>query len=541
MKKISYILLLSLIFCSFSYAKKENDLVSILENETSKEVDSLFLNNTKLYGFNIKTSEQKQFASFFHKALYKKALYQWKSAFFKTNFIYSSNGKALFSYLLWKNKFFITGVKQLFLIKEPKKIHRQLLLKWKTELENNMSYWVKTPKLNWNKKWVSVLSFKLKARYLSYHSYGLNSKQLYNLVKVIDLKSKEGIYLQWQLALALYLEGKSKQSAKVLSFLSKSGQKIIKKDLILLTMARVLYGNNFLNLSVKYYKKIKKSSAYWFVAQEEMAWAHLRSGQLEESLAILTTTTKPMFYYTSLSESLFLKSLVELKTCNYIAVSNTIAIFKKLMKQRIPVLEKIKSRPNTPLIQSWLSVVTKKNIKKLIKLASKTPLISPNDQRLSFLIQQQDLFFQESILAKNFFKASLSKGTGLGFQSFFKSLSYDLRKQSKSWQDLVLLEVKRLAIEELAIIKQQIAHLKVVELEMLQQVNVLAKVLDKDKDKVNKKLADQLKVMKAKSPLRTGKSNNKSAKMYFSTNSEVWLDELNYYDVKLNNLCNASM
>ncbi|MBE8221910.1 MAG: hypothetical protein HAW60_04185 [Bdellovibrionales bacterium] len=561
MNKINYILLSSLIIClplhakqsakqnakqsAKQNAKKENDLVSILENKSSKQVDSLFLSNQKLYGFTIKTSEQKQFASLFKKALYKKALYQWKSAFAKTSFSYSATGQALFSYLLWKNKFFITGVKKLFAIKHPNKINKQIVSKWKLELKNNMHNWVKTPKLNWTKKWSYVLSFNLKARYLSYHSYGLSSKKLYSLVKLVDLKSKEGIYLQWQLALALYLEGKSKQSAKVLSFLSKSGQKIIKQDLISLTMARVLYGNNFLNLSIKYYKKIKQSSKYWFVAQEEMAWANLRVGKLEKSLEILTTTTKPMFYYTSLSESLFLKSLVELKTCNYLEVSKSISIFKKLMKQRIPVLEKIKSSPNTPLIKNWLNLVAKKDFTKLINLAYKTPSISPNDQRLAFLTQQQNLFFKEHVLAKNFFNASLSKGTGLGFQSFFKSLSYKLRKQSNNWKDLIFLEVKRLAINELAIIKQQIANLKVVELEMLQQVNTLAKTINKDKNKINKKLITQLKKIKKNTALNTQKSkHNKkqhNRKMYFSINSEVWLDELNNYNVKLNNLCNSRM
>lgn len=541
MMKVIYILLFSLSFSSFSYGEKKNDLVSILENETSKEVDSLFLNDKKLYDFKVKTIEQKQFVSFFSKGLYKKALYQWKSAFSKSNFVYSSTGKALFAYLLWKNKFFISGVTQLFSIKNPKKIHKQLLLKWKTELQENVPYWVKIPKLHWNKKWTSVFSAKLKARYLIYHSHGFSSKKLYNLVKQVDLKSREGIYLQWQLALALYLEDKSKQSAKVLSFLSKSGQTVIKKDLIFLTMARVLYGNNFLNLSIKYYKKIKGSSAYWFIAQEEIAWAYLRSGQLEKSLSILTTITKSIFYHTSLSESLFLKSLVELKTCNYVSVSNTIAVFKKLLKQRIPVLEKIKSSPNTPVIQNWLNLVVKKDNKKLVQLAFKTPFISPNDHRLSFLLQQKSLFLKESVLADNFFKASLSKGSSLGFQSFFKSLSSDLRKQSESWQGLILLEVKRLAVEELSIIKQHISHLKVVELEMLQQVNMLAKTMNNKKGKISKKLAFQLKVIKKKTSSKKREKNNKSKKMYFSTNSEVWLDELNYYKVRLKNLCTASM
>ncbi|MBE8163003.1 MAG: hypothetical protein HAW63_03340 [Bdellovibrionaceae bacterium] len=540
MKTISYILLFNFIFYSSVYAKKNNSLISILENKTSKEVDSLFLSSKKLYGIKITTAEQKQFVNFFQKALYKKALYQWKGAFSKTQFVHSTNGKALFAYLLWKNKLFITGVKHLFLIKNPKKINKKLLELWKSELQNNMSSWVKVSKLNWNKQWTSVLSVQLKARYLAYNSYGLKSKQLYRLVKVVDLKSKEGIYLQWQLALALYLEGQSKSAAKVLSFLSKSNQKIIKEDLIFLTMARVLYGNNFLNVAIKYYKKVKKSSKFWFIAQEEIAWAYLRSRQLEKSLSILTTTTKSMFYYTSLSESLFLKSLVELKTCNYIAVSNTVTLFKKVMKKRIPALEEIKLRPNTPAIKNWLNAVNTQNRKDLIRLARKTPVIAPNDQRLRFLLQQKHAFFKESVLAKTFFKSSLSKGSGLGFQSFFKSLSNNLRKQSQSWKDLVFLEVKKLATEELATIKQQIAHIKVVELEMLQQVNVLVKAMHSNKSLANKQLTNQLKVLEKNKTLKA-KNTSKRKKMYFSTNSEVWLDELNHYNVKLKNLCNASM
>lgn len=537
MKKITYLLLFSVLFSSNAYGKKQNDLISILENKDSKEVNSLFLNNKKLYGFALKTASQKKFINFFYKAKYKESLYQWKAAFLNTQFEGSATGKALFAYLLWKNRMFLTGIKQLFFIKNPQKINKQLLSKWKVELEKNMAFWVKTPQLVWSKKWTRALSPKLKARYLAYHSYGLSSSNLYDLIKVIDLKSKEGIYLQWQLALALYLENKSKQSAKVLSFLEKSGQKLIEKDLIFLTMARVLYGNHFLKLAIKYYKKIPKSSPYWFTAQEEISWAYLRSGQLENSLSILATTTNAIFHHTSLSESLFLKSLVQLKTCNYLSVTKTIGGFKKFIKYRIQVLEKIKSQPKSKLIQTWLTAIAKNNKKKLIKLSKKTPFIAVNDQRLSFLLQQKELSLKESILVKNFFNNSLSKGSGLGFQYFFKTLSAKLRKDSQSWQDLVILEVKRLAVDELAVIKANIANLKVVELEMLQQVNTLAKSESNKKKKINSKLKAQLKILDVTKKADKKNFKQSDSKMYFNTNSEVWLDELTHYRVKLKNLC----
>lgn len=552
MKKINYILIFSLCLCLSLYsrakqAKQKNNLISILENKKLEDQNSLFLNHKKLYGFKLTTAEQKQFFKAFKTKKYKEALYQWKPAFSNTVFIYSSTGQALLSYLLWKNKFFISGVDTLFAIKNPNKINKHLLQKWKLELKNNMSYWTKVPKLHWNKKWTKLLSANLKSRYLAYHSYQLSSKELHKLVKTINLKSKEGIYLQWQWALALYLENKSKQSAKVLSYLSKSGQTVIEKDLIFLTMARVLYGNNFLNLAIKYYKKIPKSSIYWFVAQEEIAWSYLRSGKLEKSLSILATSTKGIFYYKSLSDSLFLKSLVELKTCNYLAVSKSILMFKKLIKQRIVVLEKIKSQANTKIIKNWLSLIDKKNKKALIKLSAKIPFVAPNDNRLSFLLQQKKIFLQESALAKTFFKESLSKGSNLGFQFFFKSLSRRLRKQSAAWQSLITLEIKKLASSELADIKVHIANLKVLELEMLQQVNTLAQTMSNKK--INKNLSKQVNFFKKNNFLKTNtgkdkdtaKDTSKKQKMYFSTNSEVWLDELGSYKVQLKSLCNANM
>lgn len=542
MKKINYLLLFSVFFTSYTYGKKQNALISILEDKSSKEVNALFLNNKNLYGFFLKTSDQKQFITLFQKALYKKALYQWQEAFGGSKFSKSSTGRALLAYLFWKNKFFLTGVKKLFSIQNPKKIHRQLLLKWKQELESNMLYWVKVPQLHWNKKWSQALSSNLRSRYLAYHSYGLSSARLYNLIKFVDLKSKEGVYLQWQLALALYLENKSKQSAKVLSFLEKSGQTVIKKDLIFLTMARILYGNHFLKLAIKYYKKIPKTSIYWFVSQEEMSWSYLRSGQLESSLSILATTTNSIFYYTSLSEGLFLKSLVELKTCNYVSVAQTISKFKQLIKKRIQVLEQISINPNADVIKNWLQALTNKDNKKLIKLSVKVPFISPNDQRLSFLLYQAHSSLKESVLASSFFKSSLSKGTSLGFQSLFKTISNKLGKESQNWQNLVFLEVKRLANDELEVIKFNIAHLKVVELEMLQQVNTLAKSQKNNKKKISSKLKKQLKVFSENKESNKWKKPRRGySKMYFNTNSEVWLDELNHYKVRLKNLCTANM
>tara|TARA_B110001454_G_scaffold219204_1_gene252211 strand:+ start:28653 stop:29492 length:840 start_codon:yes stop_codon:yes gene_type:complete len=242
--------------------------------------------------------------------------------------------------------------------------------------------------------------------------------------------------------------------------------------------ARALYEKGKLDAAVEIYSKIQPSSDFWLEALEERAWAHTRQGKFEESLADLQSITSPVWAPQVGPETYMLSTFVSLKICAYKDVTKKIEIFKKRMLPRVEALQSMIDQPSMSE-ETWTTLSKMK--KSIITMSS--------------LGQQAEKY------PRYFYR-------DLQLESLVK----------KGAREKAHARLKVLAKQDLAEIETNLKKMKIIDVELIQ--NVLT--MDKDHAGKNKKLKF------------SGIDTNKS--MTFPVNDdEVWVDEVGHFEVKTDN------
>jgi hypothetical protein len=241
--------------------------------------------------------------------------------------------------------------------------------------------------------------------------------------------------------------------------------------------ARELYAKGKLDAAVEIYSKIQPSSDFWLEALEERAWAHTRQGKFEESLADLQSITSPVWAPQVGPETYMLSTFVSLKICAYKDVTNKIEIFKKRMLPRVDALQTLIDQPMSEETWATLSNMKTSNLSmsSLGQKAEKYPRYFYRDLELTSLVK---------------------KGARERAQTRLKSL----------------------AKQDLAEIETNLKKMKIIDVELIQ--NVLT--MDKDQAAKKKKLKF------------SGIDKNKSMTFPVS-DEEVWVDEVGHFEVKTDN------
>ncbi|OYZ23095.1 MAG: hypothetical protein B7Y39_06290 [Bdellovibrio sp. 28-41-41] len=241
--------------------------------------------------------------------------------------------------------------------------------------------------------------------------------------------------------------------------------------------ARELYAKGKLNEAVEIYSKIPPSSDFWLEALEERAWAHTRQGKFEESLADLQSITSPVWAPQVGPETYLLSTFVSLKICAYKDVTKKIEIFKKRMLPRVDALQTMIDQPISEETWTTLSKMKKSdlNMSSLGQQAEKYPRYFYRDLQLTSLVKQGS-------------------------------------------RDKAQARLKVLAKQDLAEIETNLKKMKIIDVELIQ--NVLT--MDKDQAAKNKKLKF------------SGIDKNKSMTFPVS-DEEVWVDEVGHFEVKTDN------
>ena len=241
--------------------------------------------------------------------------------------------------------------------------------------------------------------------------------------------------------------------------------------------ARELYAKGKLDAAVEIYSKIQPSSDFWLEALEERAWAHTRQGKFEESLADLQSITSPVWAPQVGPETYMLSTFVSLKICAYKDVTNKIEIFKKRMLPRVDALQTLIDQPMSEETWATLSNMKTSNLSmsSLGQKAEKYPRYFYRDLELTSLVK---------------------KGARERAQTRLKSL----------------------AKQDLAEIETNLKKMKIIDVELIQ--NVLT--MDKDQAAKKKKLKF------------SGIDKNKSMTFPVS-DEEVWVDEVGHFEEKTDN------
>ena len=308
-------------FLFFVQPSFSDDLLEILDSKTSTDFDAgkEALELEKIV--KNPTKEQKVFFELFVKDKYERAFYQWLLAFDGTNFSKSHTGQALYSFLLFKNKMPLTALDKLFSL-NPKELDPALINLWQFPIQFKSKIWTGTD-LNWSSGWAEVFGTMAQTKALVFKSdKETDLAQTEELLRKTSPKTMERHWIQWKYITGLLLEKdikKNIKAAKLLKNLKTVEQNNpVSKDLMDLTIARMLYQNGYLKESLSYYKKVKKGSDYWFSALEEMAWVELRLGSPQNALAY-TKTLLDIDFNSDISPDVFyLSSLSSLKVCDYV-------------------------------------------------------------------------------------------------------------------------------------------------------------------------------------------------------------------------------
>lgn len=265
-----------------------------------------------------------------------------------------------------------------------------------------------------------------------------------------------------------------KTVANLLLTLSLSVAMAAGSDKDKMNKARELYEKGKLDAAVEIYSKIEPSSDFWLEALEERAWARTRQGRFEEALADLQSITSPVWAPQVGPETYMLSTFVSLKICAYKDVIKKVDIFKKRMLPRVDALQSMIDQPMSD--ETWTTVSKMKNSKltmsQLGQNADKYPRYFYRDTELTSLVKQ------------------------------------NAREKAQA-------RLKALAKQDIAEIETNLKKMKIIDVELIQ--NVLT--LDKDA------------TAKAKNLKFSGIDKNKSLTFPVS-DEEVWVDEVGHFEVK---------
>jgi hypothetical protein len=159
------------------------------------------------------------------------------------------------------------------------------------------------------------------------------------------------------------------------------------------------------------------------------------------------------------------------------------------------------------------------SLEKLGEDAHRLPLLASKDEGLGLLIKRQQFLAQESEIAEQLYAKSLTFGN---LQGHFEVLKNQVQTRAQMTQGAEMQRLQELAKFELEDSKQVIQRLRIVEVEMIQQVDSATKFLKNAGLGENKKGT-------------TGMSNKYT--MNFSKDKEIWFDELSNFKVDVKKGC----
>lgn len=488
-KKITLTVLFGLFAVS---AHADDDVLSILGDAKDKKENGVV--EDVLKGANVSplkalfgktTAEQNIFFDLLAKNENDKALLQYFEAFGKSNAHRTPNGQALLSYLFLKNNMPVSAVENLFSDANNATMAPVMADTLRALLPDNSEIW-RLARIQWAPKWTSVFSPSVEVQVKARKVFTAKEvEELKNVIKMSAPDTRDRAAIQWQLILALAMSGDNGTAAKLLQNLMTSKVSPVQQDLMDMTAARMLFESGYMDAAIKYYKKVPKSSDYWLESQEEIAWSYIRKGEPQNALAITESLVIPEFKNMVGPETVFLRSLAQLKVCDYPGVLKTLNLFKERYQGRTKEMLAVSENANTPAVKEFIAKMKVRHHKQieLGGLAAKLPRPVTRDESLYQHIRVQAALEKEAAIAKEISGKSLALGTSkVGFQGEVEELKNLIDSRVMSANNAVLGRIKALASEEVSDVKRLLQKLHIVEAEVLQQALSVAKVTDATKN-----------------------------------------------------------
>ena len=498
-----------------------------LENLLSSSANSKTARNSSVMADVLKsllktpTAEQNHLLRLLEESKWTEALIQWKPAFANSALSRQDDFRAYKSLLMFKNAMTVTGLEELFLIKEPKKIHMQILHQWREAAGPTHPAW-QVAKLEWRSAWTEIFGVSTEVRVKSSdQSLPHDQQGLQQLAKLAPIDSRERALLNWNIALLHGEKDQTKEAAVIISSLMKAKNNPIPEDLLNLTAGRLLYQNGYFEAAQKYYDKIPKGSDFFPQSQEEKAWAFLKRGQPNDAVAVTQTLVNKTFSGQVGPEVWFVRALGQLKVCDFAASLETLKAFTAEFKVRAMGLEKISKQGNSPEVAEALLKMKAGGLtlSEMAQISKSLPRAMVHDERLRQMIKAISTLSEE---AKSAAQASAASNIS-GLQGEFETIKNNADQRAARMQAQAVNRVQMLAAQDLKETKTILNKLHIVEAEVIQRVESTTKLSQA-----------------AAHEIRNGKTGSQAQDVLkFPAGNEIWMDELTNYKVDIKKGCQA--
>lgn len=521
-RRMSVILIMAVLSLHSTFAKGQD-----LENLLASSGTSKAAKNSSMMADVLKsllktpTADQNHLLRLLEESKWTEALIQWKPAFANSALSRQDDFRAYKALLMFKNSMTLTGLEELFLIKEPKKIHLQILNQWREAAGPTHPAW-QVAKLEWKNSWTEVFGVSTEVRVKSAdQSLPHDLQGLQALAKLAPVDSRERALMDWNIALLHGEKDETKAAAVIIGSLMKAKNNPIPEDLLNMTAGRLLYQNGYFEAAQKYYDKIPKGSDFFPQSQEEKAWAFLKRGQPNDAVAVTQTLVNKSFAGQVGPEAWFVRALGQLKVCDFGASLETLKSFTTEFKERAIGLEKISKHSDIPEVAQALLKMTNGglNLAEMAQISKSLPRAMVRDERLRQMIKAHSILTEES---KSAAQASATSNVS-GLQGEFEAIKNNADQRAARMKAQAINRLQMLAAQDLKETKTILNKLHIVEAEVIQRVESTTKLSQA-----------------AANEIRTGKTGSQSEDVLkFPSGTEVWMDELTNYKVDIKKGCQA--
>lgn len=322
----------------------------------------------------------------------------------------------------------------------------------------------------------------LNISFSNFHSFQRAYKKALAMDKGQKEQSLKGAIEKYRLALASLLQNRPQMALEILPTATTFQKLKLPLDRLFLTMGRAHYQNQNYPAAIDAYSKIPQNSDLWLVAIEERAHAQGRAKNYEKSIADLTTLFSPVFENVLGPEAYFTAGLTYLRLCQYGKVFDFLKRFKAQMKKRVTDLTALTEGKGNDLILSAVHDLQFHPYRSLsyAKQAPQLPLLF----HLDFTVRDQ-----------------------------IKNLSRGGSEKVDFLPPALLTRIQQLAQQDLSEIKSHLTKMQLIEAEVMQRLHLVENAKGNKRQKM-------------------GKFEAKKDQLFFPFDGEVWIDELDSYQVQ---------
>ncbi len=254
-----------------------------------------------------------------------------------------------------------------------------------------------------------------------------------------------------------------------------------------LTIARLLYQVGMLEASEEFYQKIPNDTEDYLKAQTELAWVLLRRGEMGRLKGLLTTLGHNLFIDVFNPEIYLVRSIVNLKLCQYKAVHDDFNAFiannKRWGKK---IIEELKREdPGRPSIDGNDYTALKGQTMMFIRPNRKSSI--HDDYYIALYERGLDNLERELSIINDFKEKSLRAALpAVGIQAHWKKAANNIAAAKEHQAKRVSTEYRRFWKNRELVLREAIRKMRFVKVEMMGQLQEVQDIVGfKDGDKVS--------------------------------------------------------